>query len=130
MVGALGCHGWAPMSNIPLVSDLQATVSVTEIVPPHREPAHPAVIARRCGTGQRLPDLALMAQAAGPMMPLHHTRVDDVVPEEIQAVLQASFAMHDAHRYSFHPTPFILFFDLPIGQPLRPAQERPPGSTW
>jgi hypothetical protein len=64
------------------------------------------------------------------MMTLHHTRVDDVVPEEIQDVLQAGFAMHDSHLYALHPTPFLVFFDLPRGQPLRPAQERPPGPTW
>jgi len=48
-------------------------------------------------------------------MTLYHSRVDDFVPEEIQDVLEAGFAMHDPHLYSLHPTPFIVFFGLPIG---------------
>ena len=71
------------MRDRRLVPALQAAVSTTEIVEPYREPTHPAVIPRRFGKGQGLPDLALIAQATRPVMTLDHTRVADLVPEEI-----------------------------------------------
>jgi hypothetical protein len=45
-------------------------------------------------------------------------------------VLDAGFAMHDPHVDPLDPTPFLVFFDLPIGQALGPAQDRPPGPAW
>ena len=130
MVGELCGHGRAAMHDLRLVLNLQATIRVTEIVESHRDPTHPSVIPCRFGKGQRLAHLSLIAQTTGPVMPLDHTRVDDVVPEEIQDVLEAGFAMHDAHLDALHPTPFIVFFDLPIGQALRPAQDQAPGLPW
>jgi hypothetical protein len=115
MVSYFGCHGRGLMRDLPRGLDLQATVSMTDIVQPHREPTHPAVIPCRFGKGQGLPGLTLIAQATGPVMTLYHTRVDDFVPEKIQDVLEAGFAMHDPHFYSLNPMPFRMFFDLPQG---------------
>jgi hypothetical protein len=127
MVGELCCHGRAPMRDMPLVLDLQAAMSVTKIVQPHREPTHPAVIPRRFRKGQGLTRFALIAQATGPIMTLHHTRINDFVASEIQDMLQTGFAMHDPHIHPLAPTPFLLFFHLPIRQSLWPAQDRTPG---
>jgi hypothetical protein len=38
-------------------------------------------------------------------MTLHHTRIDDFVPEEIQDVLAAGFAMHHPHLHMLDPPP-------------------------
>ena len=115
------------MRNLPLGLALHATVSVTEIVQPRRAPTPPAVIPRRCGTGQSLPDLPVLAQATGPVMPLDPTRVDDVVTEERQAGLEAGCAMPDPHLYARNTTPCIVFCDLPLGYAWRPAPDRAPG---
>src|SRR5262245_11063019 len=127
MVGSLGCHGRGLMRDLPRGLDLQATVSATEIVQPHREPTHPAVVPRRFGNGQGLPGLALIAHATGPVVTLYHTRVDDVIAEEIQDMLEVGFAMHDPYLSAFNATPFIVFFALPIGSALGPAHNRAPG---
>jgi hypothetical protein len=50
------------------------------------------------------------------MMPLHHTRIEDFVPEERQEVLEAGFAMHYPPIHMLDPLPFRAFFHLPIGQ--------------
>src|SRR5215510_3199127 len=80
MVGELCSHSGAPMRDIRLVLDLQAPMPLTKVVQPYREPTHPAVIPRHFGKDQRLTHLALIAQATGPIMPLHHTRVNNFVP--------------------------------------------------
>jgi hypothetical protein len=67
------------MRDMPLVLDLQTTMSVAEIIQPHREPTHPAVIPRCFGKGERLAHLALITQATGPVMTLHRTRMNDCV---------------------------------------------------
>jgi hypothetical protein len=130
MVGSLGCHGRGLMRNLPLGLDLQAPVSVTDIVQPRREPTPPAVIPRRFGKGQGLPALALIAQATGPVVTLYPTRVDDFVPEEIQDVLEAGLAMPDTHLYALNPAPFIVLLALPIGSSLGPAHDRSLGSAY
>ena len=71
------------MRYLARLLDLQTAVSPTEIVEPDREPTHPAVIPRRFGKSQRLTHLALIAQATGAVMPLHHTGVNDVVAEAV-----------------------------------------------
>jgi len=67
------------MRDLRLVLDLQAPLPVTEVVQPYREPTHPAVIPRRFGKGQGLMHIAVIAQANGPIMPLHHARVHGFV---------------------------------------------------
>ena len=79
MVGELCCHGRAPMSDLRLVLDFHAPMSVAEIVQPHREPTPPAVIPRCFGKGQGLTHLALIAQATGSVMTLYRTRVHSLV---------------------------------------------------
>src|SRR5262245_7465754 len=125
MIGELCCHGRAPMQDPRRVLDLQATLRVTAIGEPHCEPTPPAVIPRRFGKGQRLAHLALIAQAAGSVMPLHDPRIDDCVAEQRQDMLQTRFAMHDPYLDSLNPAPFIMLFHLPRGPALWPAQLRP-----
>jgi hypothetical protein len=60
-------------------------------------------------------------------MTLAHTRVDDVVAEEIQDMLEAGFARHAPHLYALTSAPCIVFFDLPIGASWGPAHDRSPG---
>src|SRR5262245_31257628 len=96
-----------------------------EVVQPHREPAHPAVVPARCGKGQGLPDLALVPQATGPIMPFDDTRVNDFVPEEGQDMLQMRLAMHRSHLHPLDPTALVDFLHLSIGQALRPTHHGP-----
>jgi hypothetical protein len=109
------------MNALHLVLDLQAAMSVAEMISPHREPTHPAVISHRFGNGQGLPHFALMAHATGPVLTLHHARITNLVAEEVQDMLQTRFAMHDSHVHPLDPTPLLLFVHLPIGPALGPT---------
>lgn len=129
MVHSLGCHGRSPRRHLPLGLHLQATVSATDMVPPRREPTHPAVLPRRWSTGEGLPDLALMAHAPGPVLALDHTRVDDCVAAELQALLQAGLARPAPPLDALSPAPFSVFFALPLGSTVRPASDGAPEPT-
>ena len=100
------------MRDLRLVLDLQATMRVTEIVQPHREPTHPAVIPRRFGKGQGLTHFALIAQATGPIMPLHHTRVNHFVAQQGQDMLQTGFAMDGSYFHPLDPAALVDFVSL------------------
>ena len=76
MVGEICCHGRAPMHDLRLVLALQTTMGVTEIIQPHREPTHPAMIPGGFGKSQGLTHFALIAQATGPVLTLSRTRVN------------------------------------------------------
>ena len=83
------------MHDLHLLLQLETTMRPTKIIPPYREPTHPAVIPRRFREGARLAHLALIAQATGPVLTLHDTRLDDFIAEQIQDMLQTHLAMHD-----------------------------------
>jgi hypothetical protein len=51
----------------------------TEVIESHREPTRPPMIPRHFGEGQGLPDLALVAQTTGPVVPFDDTRLNDRV---------------------------------------------------
>src|SRR5215471_12751492 len=97
MVGELGCHGRAAMSHLPFVLALQAPMCVTAIVQSDCEPPHPPVLSSRFGKGQRLTPLALVAQAAGPVVPCHHTRVALRVAQEREPMRPTRCAMPCSH---------------------------------
>jgi hypothetical protein len=105
-------------------------MSPTEVLESYREPTHPAVIPRHWGEGQRLPHLALVAQATGPLMPFDDTGLDLLRAQPGQPVFHPGFARADADFDARAPTPFLGFFPLPIGQSVGPAQERTPGAAW
>lgn len=109
------------MRDLPLVLQLETTVSATKIVQPHGQPAHPAVIAQGLRKGQGLAHLALIAQATRAIMPLHHTRVDVRIAQQGQDVLAPRFAIEGTDFDPLDPPPLIVFFHLTIGQALRPA---------
>ena len=92
-----------------------------KIVEAHREPTHPAVIPWHFGEGQRLPDLPLIPSATGPVMPFDDAGIDLLIAQQGQHVFHAGFSIEDADFDSLNPTPFILFFHLPICQSLGPA---------
>ena len=129
-VSELACHGWTLMSARRLVLALHAAVSTTAIVQPYREPTPPAVRPRRVGTGQGLPDLALRAEAAGPMMPRDHPCMHDVVTAKISDRLQPRCALHAPEGSPRHPTPFLLFVHLPIRPALGPAEASTTRPPW
>src|SRR5262245_57913877 len=124
MVGEPCCHGWAPMSNIPLVSDLQATMCVTEIVQPHREPAHPAVIPWGFRKGEGLTDLPLIPQATRPVMSRHHTGIAVLLAPSGQDMLELRFPLEGTPCDPLDPPLLRVFLHLSIGQPLRPAGDK------
>ena len=79
------------MRDMPLVLDLQTAMSVAEIVQPHREPTHPAVIPRRFGKGERLAHLALITQATGPVVSWdHHNPAVGTIRERLPGRFDAS----------------------------------------
>lgn len=93
----------------------------TNVIQPHGEPAHPAVIARCFRKSQGLTHLVLIAQATRAVMPLHHTRVDVLIAQQGQNALEPRFVIEGAHFDPLDPTSLIVFFYLTIGQALRPA---------
>ena len=101
----------------------------TKVVQPHREPTHPPVIPWYFGKGQRLPNLPLIPQATGPVMPFDDAGIDRLIAQQRQHVFHSGFAIKDAAFDPRNPTSFLLFFHLAVGQALRPAQDgtpRPP----
>lgn len=94
-----------------------------KVLEPHREPAHPAVGARCVRKGQRLAHLALVAQATRAVLPLPHTRVHGGIAQHGQDVLAPRFAIEGAPCNPLDPAPLILFLSLPLGHPLRPAED-------
>lgn len=101
----------------------------TKVVQPHREPTHPPVIPWHFGEGQRLADLPLIPQATGPVMPFDDAGMNLFVAQQGQHVFQPRFAIEDPDFDPLNPTPFLLFFHLPIGQSLGPAQDGTPRPT-
>jgi hypothetical protein len=57
-------------------------------------------------------------------MPFHHTRVNLFVAQQAQYALKTGFAMHGSHFDAINPAAFVAFFDLTIGQPLPPTNQR------
>src|SRR6266851_953699 len=96
----------------------------TEVIESHREPTHPPVIPRHFGEGQRLPDLAPVAQATGPVVPFDDTRVNLLIAQQRQHMLQTGFAIEGTYCDPLDLMPFILLLHLTIGQPLRPTEDR------
>ena len=66
-----------------------------EIIEPHRAPTHPAVIATRFGKRQGLVHLTLVTKPTRPIVTLDSTRIDLLLLQQIESVLQFGFAMHD-----------------------------------
>jgi hypothetical protein len=99
-------------------------MSPTEVVQPHGEPTHPLVIARHFGEGQGLSHLALVAQPTGAVVPFHDTCVHLLVAERGEHMFKTCFALHRSYLYSCHPTAFVAFLDLAVGQALSPADHR------
>src|SRR5919202_3255465 len=95
----------------------------TKVIEPHREPTHPAVIPRHFGEGQRLPHLPLIPQATSPIMPFDDAGINLLIAQQGQHMFQPRFAIEHADFDPLNPTPFIVFFHLPIGQALGPAQD-------
>src|SRR5215472_2694682 len=96
----------------------------TEVIQSHGEPAHPAVIPWGFREGQGLAHLALIAQATGAVMTPHHTGVDMPVAQQGQDVLEPRFTIEGTHFNPLNPSLLIVLFHLPIGQALRPAEDR------
>jgi hypothetical protein len=113
------------MRPLGLLPALEAAVRVTEVIKPHREPTPPPVIPVRFGKGQHLTYLVLVAQAAGAVVPFHHTRVNLLVTQEIQHMRKPRFAMDHVHLYPLNPRAFVAFLDLAVGQALSPTDHRP-----
>jgi hypothetical protein len=63
-------------------------MSSTKIVLNHREPTHPAVIPAGLRKREGLSYLALIAQAAGAIMTLHCTRINLVIAQQRQRMLE------------------------------------------
>src|SRR5262245_44217751 len=57
-------------------------------------------------------------------MTLHHTGVDMPVAQQAQDVLEPRFTIEGPHCNPLHPSLLIRLFHLPIGQALRPAEDR------
>ena len=112
------------MSHLILLPEFQAAVRPTEIIEPHREPTHPAVIPLRLGKGQRVSYFAPVAQAAGTVVAVHHARVDLRVAQQREHMLKTRFAMHRSDLDPLHPTAFVAFLNLTIGQALPPTDYR------
>src|SRR5262249_6796401 len=124
VIGHARCHRRTAMGHLVRLLDYQTAVRPTEIVEAHRQPTHPAVIAPGLRQCQGLADFPLVTETAGAVVTLYHTRVDLLVPQEIQHMLQTGFAMDCSDFNALHPTTFVRLFHLPIGQPLAPAQHR------
>ena len=69
------------MDHLAVLLDPQTAMRLTEVVEPHREPTHPAVIPLRFGKGQRLAHLPLVPQATGSVMPFDDTRIDLLIAQ-------------------------------------------------
>jgi hypothetical protein len=102
----------------------------TEIVEPHGEPTHPAMITKRFGKRQGLAHLALVASTTGAMVTLPHTRVDRCGAPQGEHMLQSGFAMHGSHLNVIHPTAAVALFDVPGGETLAPADDRTAAPSW
>ena len=105
------------MMDPRLLLDLQAPMPPAKIVQRHRQPTHLAVRASCFGKGEGLADLAPVAQATRAVLPLHDPRVDMLIPQQVQHMIEARFPPDHPHVDPRDLAPFIAFFHLAIGQP-------------
>src|SRR5215469_7654951 len=96
----------------------------TAVIQSHGEPAHPAVIPWGLRDGPSLAHLALIAQATGAVMTLHHPGVDLPRAQPGQDGLAPRFPIEGTHCKPLHPSLLIGLFPLPIGPAVRPAEDR------
>jgi len=96
----------------------------TKVIQSHREPAHPAVIPWGFREGEGLAPLALIAQTTRAVMAFHHAGIDMPVAQQGQDVLEPRFAIESTHFDPLDPPLLIVFFHLPLGQALWPAEDR------
>src|SRR6185503_5131959 len=85
------------------------------------------MIARDFGEDQGLTHLPLVAQATRAIMPFDDTGIHLLIAQQGQHMLYTSFAIEGSDFTPLDPTPFIVFFHLPIGQALGPAQDETTG---
>ena len=64
------------MRDLLPLFNLQAAMRPAKVVERYRQPTHPPVISVGFGKGERLAYLALIAQATGPIVTFHDTRID------------------------------------------------------
>jgi hypothetical protein len=123
MIGSPCRHRRTTMLHLPLLDTFSAALPPTTVVQPHREPTPPPGIPWHFGAGQRLPDLPLIPPATGPGMPFDDAGMHLRIPQQGQPVLQPRFPREAPDFDPLHPTPRIVFFHLPRGQSLGPAQD-------
>ena len=129
MIGSPCRHRRTTLLHLPLLDPFSAAMPPTKVVQPHREPTHPPVIPWHFGEGPRLPDLPLIPQATGPVLPFNDAGMNLRIPQQGQPVFQPRFPREVPDFDPLNSTPCIVFFHLPRGQSLGPAPEgttRPP----
>jgi hypothetical protein len=112
------------MEHLAVLLAPQTAMRLTAGVAPHREPPHPAVIPQRFGKGQGLAHLALVPETTGAVVTLDPAGVDVRVPQPLPHMRKRGCPMNGTHCNASDSTTFVALVDLPIGQPLVPANDR------
>src|SRR5918996_1163853 len=113
-------HRWRTMMDSGLILDSQTAMGSAKVVLHHREPTHPAVISARLGKRQGLSHLTLIVEAGPAIFKLHHTRIDLVIAQQRQGMLELGLA---PNHLEVNPIAGG-FNNLPIRQPLGPPNHR------
>jgi hypothetical protein len=122
--GHTRCQRRTALGQLGGLSDFQTPVRPTAIVEAHGPPTHPAVRAPGLRTCHGRADLPLVPETIGAMVTLYHTRVDRLVPQQIQYMLKPGFAMALSSCNALPPPTCVGLFPLPLGPPLAPAPPR------
>ena len=100
------------MSHLVPLLDFHTAVRPAEIVEAHRQPTHPTVIPWCFRKGEGLAHLALIAQTTGAGVTLDHTRVHQLVTQEIPHMRKTGFAMYRSSFNAIHPTTYVGLFGI------------------
>ena len=113
--------------HVGFLSTFSAAMSATQVLQPHGEPTPPPRKARDGGAGQGLAHLPFVAQATRPLLPFHAPGLHRLGAQPSHHMFQPGCASEGADCHPCEPPPCIVFFHLPLGQAVGPAQEETSG---
>ena len=102
----------------------------TELVKPHQELTHPAVIPISLGTGQGLVPLALVTPTTGAVMTLDHSGVNGVVTPQLQPGFKRSLTRDDTPSHGIDSISWVTLCHWSLGESRTTATYGTTASPW